>query len=62
MGWVLSLVNIRNLIEVIMVVECIFFIIKFNVVVKNNIGVIYVCFESVGFKIIVVKMLYLIKE
>lgn len=38
-----------------MVLECIFFIIKLDVVVKNVIGEIYVCFEKVGFKVVVVK-------
>lgn len=45
-----------------MVIEWIFFIIKFNVVVKNVIGSIFVCFEVVGFKIVGIKMLYLIVE
>lgn len=45
-----------------MVIECIFFIIKLNVVVKNVIGNIFVCFEAVGFKIVGIKMLYLIVE
>lgn len=45
-----------------MVLECIFLIVKFDVVVKNYIGVIYNCFEIVGFKIVVVKMVYFLKE
>lgn len=45
-----------------MVFECIFLIIKFDVVVKNVIGVIYNCFEFVGFCIVVFKMIYMSKE
>lgn len=45
-----------------MVNECMFFIVKFDVVVKNVIGEIYSCFEKVGLNIVVVKMMYLIQE